>query len=38
VPVIQGGILCILALAVVINTVTDVLYGVLNPAIRVTNG
>ena len=28
----------ILTLAVVINTVTDLLYGVLNPAIRVTNG
>jgi peptide/nickel transport system permease protein len=38
VPVIQGGMLLILALAVVINTVTDLLYGVLNPAIRVTNG
>jgi peptide/nickel transport system permease protein len=38
VPVIQGGMLLILTLAVVINTVTDLLYGVLNPAIRVTNG
>lgn len=37
VPVIQGGLLLILTLAVVINTVTDLLYGVLNPAIRVTN-
>ncbi len=37
VPVIQGGILWILALAVVINTVTDLLYGVLNPAMRVAN-
>ena len=34
VPVIQGGMLWILTLAVVINTVTDLLYGVLNPAIR----
>jgi peptide/nickel transport system permease protein len=38
VPVIQGGLMWILILAVVINTVTDRLYGVLNPAIRVTNG
>ena len=37
VPVIQGGILWILTLAVLINTVTDLLYGVLNPAIRVTS-
>jgi len=37
VPVIQGGLLWILTLAVVINTVTDLLYGVLNPAIRVTS-
>ncbi len=37
VPVIQGGIMLILTLAVVINTVTDLLYGVLNPAIRVTH-
>jgi len=38
VPVIQGGLMWILVLAVLINTVTDLLYGVLNPAIRVTNG
>jgi peptide/nickel transport system permease protein len=37
VPVIQGGMLSILALAVLINTATDLLYGVLNPAIRVTS-
>ncbi len=37
VPVIQGAILWILALAVLINTVTDLLYSVLNPAIRVTS-
>lgn len=35
VPVIQGGMMWILTLAVVVNTVTDLLYGVLNPAIRV---
>ena len=37
VPVIQGGLMLILTLAVVINTVTDLLYGVLNPAIRVNH-
>ncbi len=37
VPVIQGGLIWILTLAVLINTATDLLYGVLNPAIRVTS-
>jgi peptide/nickel transport system permease protein len=37
VPVIQGGMMWILILAVLINTVTDLLYGVLNPAIRVAS-
>ena len=37
VPVIQGGLMLILTLAVVINTVTDLLYSVLNPAIRVSS-
>ncbi len=37
VPVIQGGMMWILTLAVVINTVTDLLYGVLNPSIRVAS-
>ena len=37
VPVIQGGMMWILTLAVVVNTVTDLLYGVLNPAIKVTH-
>lgn len=37
-PVIQGGIACILVLAVAINTVTDLLYGVLNPAMRDSHG
>lgn len=37
VPVIQGGMMWILTLAVLVNTVTDLLYGVLNPAIRVTS-
>lgn len=38
VPVIQGGLMWVLLLAVLINSVTDLLYGVLNPAIKVTNG
>jgi peptide/nickel transport system permease protein len=38
VPVIQGGILCIVALAVLITTVTDVLYAVVNPVVRVRDG
>jgi peptide/nickel transport system permease protein len=38
VPVVQGAIILILVLAVVINTVTDLLYGVLNPAIRASHG
>jgi peptide/nickel transport system permease protein len=37
VPVIQGGLMLILTLAVLINTVTDLLYSVLNPAIKVNN-
>jgi peptide/nickel transport system permease protein len=37
IPVIQGGMMWILTLAVVVNTATDLLYGVLNPAIRVTH-
>jgi peptide/nickel transport system permease protein len=35
VPVIQGAVMWVLALAVLINTATDLLYGVLNPAMRV---
>ena len=34
VPVIQGGMMWILTLAVLINTITDLLYGVLDPRIR----
>jgi len=37
VPVIQGGLMWILTIAVVVTTITDLLYGVLNPAIRVTH-
>jgi peptide/nickel transport system permease protein len=37
VPVIQGGMMWILTLAVVINSATDLLYGVLNPSIRVAS-
>ncbi|HEY5832418.1 ABC transporter permease [Streptomyces sp.] len=38
VPLIQGGILSIVALAVVITTATDFLYAVINPAVRVRDG
>ncbi|MGW1028528.1 ABC transporter permease [Streptomyces sp. NPDC002577] len=38
VPIIQGGILSIVALAVLITTVTDVLYAVVNPAVRLRDG
>lgn len=34
-PVFQAGILCVVALAVVINTATDLILAVMNPAIRV---
>ena len=34
IPMLQAGIVCIVALAVVINTVVDVLYLVLNPSLR----
>lgn len=34
IPLIQGGILSIVALAVLITTLTDVLYAVINPAVR----
>ena len=37
VPVIQGGMMWILTIAVVVTTLTDLLYGVLNPAIRVNH-
>ena len=33
-PLLQAGIVCIVALAVVINTVADILYLVFNPALR----
>lgn len=38
VPLIQGGILSIVALAVVITTATDFLYALINPAVRVRDG
>ncbi|MER7786783.1 ABC transporter permease [Streptomyces sp. NPDC097640] len=38
VPLIQGGILCTVALAVLITTVTDLLYATVNPAVRVHDG
>jgi peptide/nickel transport system permease protein len=37
VPVIQGAMMWIVTLAVLINTATDLLYGVLNPSIRVAS-
>jgi len=37
VPVIQGGMMWILTIAVVVTTLTDLLYGILNPAIRVNH-
>ncbi|MDT0541735.1 MULTISPECIES: ABC transporter permease [Streptomyces] len=38
VPLIQGGILCTVALAVLITTATDLLYALINPAVRVHDG
>jgi peptide/nickel transport system permease protein len=38
IPVLQGSFVCIVALAIVINTVTDFLYAFLNPAVRITHG
>ena len=34
IPVLQGGLIALLAVVVMINSVTDVLYVILNPAIR----
>ena len=36
IPLLQAGVVCIVALAVAINTVADLLYLVLNPALRVS--
>ena len=36
-PLLQGSLVCIVGLAIVINTVADLLYGVLNPKVRVTD-
>lgn len=38
VPLIQGGILSIVALAVLLTTATDLLYALINPAVRVNDG
>ena len=35
VPLIQGGVVAVVALAVVVNTITDIGYAVLNPAVVV---
>jgi peptide/nickel transport system permease protein len=34
IPLLQGGFVCIVALAVVINTIADLLYYVINPSLR----
>jgi peptide/nickel transport system permease protein len=38
VPLIQGGILCIVTLAVLVTTATDILYVLINPAVRLRHG
>ncbi|MEV6589042.1 ABC transporter permease [Streptomyces acidicola] len=38
IPIIQAGILSIVALAVLITTLTDVLYAMVNPAVRLRDG
>ncbi|MGI9449934.1 MAG: ABC transporter permease [Geminicoccaceae bacterium] len=35
IPMLQGSLICIVGLAIVINTIADLLYGVLNPAVTV---
>ena len=37
IPLLQGSLVCIVGLAIFINTAADLLYGVLNPTVRVTN-
>lgn len=37
VPVIQAGIVCIVALTVLITTLTDLLYALINPTVRSSN-
>ena len=37
IPVIQAGIVCIVALTIVITTLTDVLYTTINPTVRTAN-
>ena len=36
IPLLQGSMICIVGLAVAINTVADLLYGVLNPTVTAT--
>ena len=38
IPLIQGGILSIVALAVLLTTATDLLYALINPAVRIRDG
>jgi len=37
-PLLQAGIVCIVALAVLINTLADIAYLILNPALRGQRG
>jgi peptide/nickel transport system permease protein len=36
-PILQGGMVCIVALSVIISTLTDLLYALANPAVRADN-
>ncbi|MBI1774142.1 MAG: ABC transporter permease [Proteobacteria bacterium] len=37
IPMLQGGLVCIVAISVIINTVVDIIYGLVNPTVRVTH-
>ena len=36
IPMLQGSVICIVGLAILINTLADILYGFLNPTVTVT--
>lgn len=38
IPLLQGSMICIVGLAIVINTAADLLYGILNPTVTVAGG
>jgi peptide/nickel transport system permease protein len=38
IPLLQGGFVAIVALAIVINTLADILYVVINPSLRGAHG